>query len=319
MKPRSSNKRSTRSRVKAEVRVRQDSSSPIFAAFAGRLARLLAMLTLMASLAGCAAIKLGYNNADTLALFQLDSYLELTPDQELTVKERVNALIAWHRSTQLPDYVAFIDKARAKVGGQVTVSDVLEFNRQLNARMMTAGDKAAPDIANLALTLSPQQINHAAKKAANDLTKTRREFAREEKGTGEERVKKYAERSESWFGKLTDDQKEIIRKSLASRPTDAAWWIDERERRQREFIVLLRKIQVDRPTEEVATRWLRAYFTQLNVAPDAERRARAESYRRGSAELIAELINNATPEQRARLDKKLNDYAQDFKSLAGPG
>ena len=59
-------------------------------------------------------MKLGYNNADTLALFQLDSYLELNPEQEQTVKERVNALLAWHRSTQLRDYVAFIDKMRAK-------------------------------------------------------------------------------------------------------------------------------------------------------------------------------------------------------------
>ncbi len=103
---------------------------------------------------------------------------------------------------------------------------------------------------------------------------------------------------------------------MASRPTDETWWIDERERRQREFISLLRKIQADRPSEEVATRWLRTYFTHLNVAPDAERRARAESYRRGSAELIAQLINHATPEQRIALDKKLNDYAQDFRSLA---
>ena len=298
--------------------MRNDSSSPIadFHA-AGRLVRLAAVALLTIAVASCAAMKLGYNNADTLALFQLDSYLGLNSDQEHTVKERINPLLAWHRSTQLRDYVAFIDKARAKLAGQVTTADVLEFNQQLNVRMMTLGEKAAPDIAHLALTLAPEQIDRAAKKVAGDATKARREFVREEKGAGAERVKKYAERSESWFGRLTDEQKEIIRKSLASRPADATWWIDERERRQREFIALLRKIQADRPSEEIATRWLRAYFTQLNVAPDAERRARAESYRRGSAELTAQLINHATPEQRVNLDKKLNDYAQDFKSLAG--
>lgn len=262
-------------------------------------------------------MKLGYNNADTIALFQLGSYVDLTPDQELTIKERVNSLVAWHRSTQLRDYVAFLDKTRAKLGGQVTVADVMEFNQQLNARMMTAGDKAAPDIAHLALTLTPEQIDRAAKKVANEATKARREFVRAEKNAGAERVKKYAERTESWFGKLTDEQKEIIRKSLASRPNEGTWWIDERERRQREFIALLRKMHAERPTEEAATRWVRTYFVQLNTTPDAERRARAESYRRGSAELIAQLINHATPEQRVALDKKLNDYAQDFKSLAG--
>ena len=296
--------------------MRNDSSSPISGSIAVGVSRLAAIAAFAVSLASCAAMKIGYNNADTLALLQLDSYLDLTDEQEQTVKERVNALLAWHRTTQLRDYVAFIDKMRAKLGGRVTAADVMEFNQQLNARMMTAADKAAPDIAHLALSLSPEQIDRAAKKIANDATKARREFVRLEKDSGAERAKKYGERAESWFGKLTDEQKEIIRKSLANRPTDATWWIDERERRQREFLTLLRKIQADRPTEEVAARWLRTYFTQLNVAPEAERRARAESYRRGSAELIAQLINHATPEQRAALDKKLNDYAQDFRSLA---
>ena len=214
------------------------------------------------------------------------------------------------------DYVALIDRTRAKLGGRITAADVLDFNQQLNTRMMTAADKAAPDIAHVALTLSPEQIDRAAKKVASDATKARREFVRLENESGAERAKKYGERAESWFGKLTDEQIEIIRKSLASRPTDATWWIDERERRQREFLSLLRKIQTDRPTEEVAARWLRTYFTHLTVAAEAERRARAESYRRGSAELIAQLINHATPEQRAAIDKKLNDYAQDFRSLA---
>ncbi len=216
--------------------MRNDSSSPITGSTAGRVSRLAAIAAFAVSLASCAAIKIGYNNADTLALLQLDGYLDLTDEQEQTVKERVNALLAWHRTTQLRDYVAFIDKTRAKLGGRITAADVMDFNQQLNARMMTAADKAAPDIAHLALSLSPEQIDRAAKKTANDATKARREFVRLEKDSGAERAKKYGERAESWFGKLTDEQKEIIRKSLANRPTDATWWIDERERRQREFL-----------------------------------------------------------------------------------
>ena len=293
-----------------------DSSSPITDFSVGRVTRLAAIAAIAVSVASCAAIRIGYNNADTLALLQLDSYLDLTDEQEQTCKERLNALLAWHRTTQLRDYVALIDRTRAKLGGRITAADVLDFNQQLNTRMMTAADKAAPDIAHVALTLSPEQIDRAAKKVASDATKARREFVRLENESGAERAKKYGERAESWFGKLTDEQIEIIRKSLASRPTDATWWIDERERRQREFLSLLRKIQADRPTEEVAARWLRTYFTHLTVAAEADRRARAESYRRGSAELIAQLINHATPEQRAAIDKKLNDYAQDFRSLA---
>jgi hypothetical protein len=280
-------------------------------------ARLLAVVTLATGLAGCAAMKIGYNNADTLAIIQLNGYVDLTQDQELTVKERISSILAWHRSTQLRDYASFIDQARAKLAGVVTAADVIEFNQQLNARMLTTGDKAAPDIAHVAMTLTTEQIDQAAKKVTSDAAKARREQARLEKEPGAERVKKYAERAESWFGRLTDAQKEIVRKSMANRPADATWWIDEKERRQSEFIALLRKVRTDRPTEETATRWVRAYFKQLAQAPDAERRARMESYRRHNAELVAQLINIATPEQRAHLDKKLADYSGDFRSLAG--
>ena len=292
-------------------------SSPITGNWLTRGALLLAVGALTVALASCATMKLGYNNADTLAVIQLNSYCDLTQDQELTVKERVNSLLAWHRSTQLRDYASFVDQARAKLAGVVTAADVVEFNHQLNARMMATGDRAAPDIAHLALTLTNEQIDQAAKKIASDAAKARREQARLEKEPGAERVKKYGERAESWFGRLTDAQKDIVRKSMANRPSDASWWIDEKERRQREFIALLRKIRAERPTEETATRWVRAYFKQLIQAPDAERRARTEAYRRHSAELVAQLINAATPEQRAHLDKKLADYSGDFRSLAG--
>jgi Family of unknown function (DUF6279) len=297
--------------------LRDDSSSPI-PPTASSLARLGAVLALTVVIASCAAMKLGYNNADTLAWIQLNSYVDLTPEQDQSTKERLSALLAWHRSTQLRDYIAFIDKTRAKVAGPVTAVDVREFNKGVNTRLLTIGDKAAPDIAHFALTLKPEQIDQAAKKIANDAAKARRELARHaDKDVDAERIKKYSERAESWFGKLTDEQREIIRKSMASRPHDPGWWVDERERRQREAIALMRKIQAERPSEEVAARWVRTYFTHVNVPSNAERRARLDSYLRGSDELVAQLINHATPEQRVTLDKKLNDYAQDFKSLAG--
>ncbi len=147
--------------------MRNDSSSPTCDSISLRLIRLVTVAALTVSLAGCAAMKIGYNNADTLALFQLDSYLGL--DAEIRNRRSRNASMgcsAGIASTQLRDYVAFIDKIRAKLGGPVTAADVMEFNQQLNARMMTAGDKAAPDIAHVALNTdartdrSRRQENH---------------------------------------------------------------------------------------------------------------------------------------------------------------
>jgi hypothetical protein len=92
--------------------------------------------------------------------------------------------------------------------------------------------------------------------------------------------------------------------------------MDERERRQREAVALLRRIQAEQPAPEVAAGWIRGYFGELHRSSDAERRARSTEFRQRNAQLIAELMNTATPEQRTVLARKLRGYAEDFTTLA---
>jgi hypothetical protein len=112
---------------------------------------------------------------------------------------------------------------------------------------------------------------------------------------------------------------DAVRTSLASRPAADDWWIGERERRQKGLIVLLRRIQSERPDVDAAARWIRAYFAQIALPAEPERRAALDAFRRGNAEMIAQLVNRATPEQRATLSRKLEGFAQDFVALASKG
>ena len=65
-----------------------------------------------------------------------------------------------------------------------------------------------------------------------------------------------------------------------------------------------------------ATAWLRDYFMQLQNPPDPERRRAMEQFRATNAQLVAELINAATPEQKAALSRRLASFAEDFLALA---
>jgi len=269
-------------------------------------------------LAACSSgVRIGYSYADTLLLYTIDGYVGLTPEQEQLVRERSSALVAWHRSTQLRDYAQFIQEARRKLDGPVSAGDVLAFNRAVNVRLATLGERAAPDLAQLALTLSPEQLARLERKLASDNSKARRELVQlAGKGTLEERVHKVAQRADYWFGSLTPEQLDIVRTTLAGRPDSGAWWIEERERRQREFVAVLQRIQSERPGEDAAARWLRDYFAQLQAPSDPERRRATEQVRAATAELIARLINAATPEQRATLSRRLGSFADDFAALA---
>jgi len=297
-------------------RLRFDSKSPFSL---GSGSRLLALGLFALLFAACSTIKLGYNNADSLLLHSLDRYVSLTDEQEQVVRQRVESLMAWHRATQLADYAAFVQHTRRRLDGSVTPAEILEFNESLNARMAALGERAAPDAAALALMLTPSQIDQVERKLVDDNIKARKQSAQEVRQAVDERAKKYAERSEFWLGKLNAPQVQLVRASLANRPVDSLYWIEARERRTKDLVALMRRIQAERPSEAVAANWFRAYFRELARPSNADQRARAEAFRRDNAQLIAQLVNSASPEQRAHLDRKLSGFATEFVQLAQRG
>jgi len=187
----------------------------------------------------------------------------------------------------------------------------------VNVRLAALGERAAPDLAELALTLTPEQLGRLERKLASDNAKARRELVQVAgKETPDKHLKKYADRADFWFGSVSREQLELIRSALAQRSNNAVWWIEESERRQRELLSVLQRIQSERPGEAVAAAWLRDYFMQLQNPPDAERRRSMQQFRATNAQLVAELINAATPEQKAALSRRLAGFADDFLALA---
>ena len=277
-------------------------------------------LSVVFLVAACSAMKLGYNNADTLVAHGLDSYFDLDDEQAELVRNRTRELLRWHRRTQLAAYSELLHRAQARVGGSVTAAEVLAFQGEIHGMLASLGEHAAPDIAHLSAQLKPGQIDKFAKKMADDTRKARRELVSQAGPHGiDRRGKLYIERVEEWLGPLTHDQQEMVRSSLAERADDRQWWMGERERRQREAVALLRRIEAERPDEAAATRWWRSYFAELAEPRDAERRARVLRARENNAELIAKLINTANSMQRANVARKLRTYADDFTTLASQG
>ena len=272
-------------------------------------------LALLAIAAGCSSVRVGYNNADTLLLYSLDKYLDLNRPQQQLVRDRVRVLLAWHRSTQLHGYADLIEAAGKRIEGHVAADDVLALNLEMNRRLVAVGEQAAPDVAALALTLQPAQLDRFANKLAEDNIKTRREESGR-KRSFEHRTRRGIERAEEWFGSVSPRQEDLIRDTLAARPDSEDWWVQERELRRSDLLALLRRIQAEQPTVDEAARWMREYFAMLAEPHDPARRARMHEFRRGNAELIAALINTASPDQKTTLLKKLHGYAEDFTALA---
>ncbi|MEG2155951.1 MAG: DUF6279 family lipoprotein [Burkholderiaceae bacterium] len=276
-------------------------------------ARLALALAALALLAACSALRIGYNNADAMLAWSLDGYLDLNAEQAAMVRASGARLLAWHRETQLREYSQLLAEARAELGRPVSVGEVLEFQSRLRLKLAAIGEQAAPDMAELALTLRPAQIERLQRKLAEDNAKARRELT----GTGgDPQLKQAIERAEDWFGPLSREQKAGMAQLHAGLPLEAGVWLDERERRQRELLEVLLRIQRDRPSQAEATRWLRGVFAGWMNPPEPARAALSLRWRDHNAAVIAWLINHASRAQREHLAHKLASYQEDVSLLA---
>jgi hypothetical protein len=296
-------------------------SGPLAAtATMGQHARRFVLVSVSVLVVACSQVRLGYNNADTLLAYSLDSYLKLDDEQQRLARSSITELHRWHRSTQLTGYVQLLNDAQSKVGGQVTAADVRAFSADVNRSLAAIGEQAAPDLARLALTLKPQQVDRLQQRLASDTSKARRELVRFAGPESlEQRVQRNVEQAEDWFGSVSPGQREMIRASLAQRPDAQEAWMQERERRQRELVAVIARIRAEQPPVDTAAAWIREYFAQLAEPRDPQRRAQLERMREQNAELVAQLINGASPQQRSALAKKLASYAADLGTLAAQG
>jgi len=282
-------------------------------------ARYFFLLMLAALLGACSSLKLAYNNGDTLLFWWLDAYVDLTSDQKPGVKSDIGELFRWHRKTQLQDYVQVLRTGQRQLQGTPTVADLQADYRDIRARTETILMKAVPDIAELALKLTPQQLAAMEKK----FDKNNRDFRKKNmKGDRAEqmkyRYKKSMEQFELWFGSFSAEQEAVIRKASDARPLDNALWLDERMRRQQSILDLAKKIQQEKPTQAVAEGWVRDLLKDLFERQEkpSDRKPFFDAYLASTLELVHTVIRVATPEQKDHAQKRMQGWIDDFAALA---
>lgn len=269
-------------------------------------------------LQGCSAVRLGYGNADSLARWWIDQYLDLSPEQDALTRERLGRFLAWHRKTQLPDYVIFLRQGQDYVGGQPSSDDTLKLGEGMVRRARLLAEQAIPDIADLLVTVTPAQIERMARRQADknlDYSKEAR-LAEGESGQRKARYKRLLERGEYWFGDFSGEQREALRRLIESQESGGQFWYEERLRRQRDWLDLVRQVQRDKPPRERVIKLLRDYAAGFDLPANPARLAQAQALRRASADLAVAIHAMTTPAQRAHARHKLDDLMRDMAELS---
>lgn len=276
------------------------------------------MLLFACLLAGCSALRLGYANGDTFVYWWLNSYVDFTDNQKPWVKAHIDNLLAWHRKTQLKDYAQVLSLVQQRLQQKVTPADVLGDYAVLKKRTLLVVDKAMPELTDLALSLQPQQIAYLEKKFASNNEKYRKEYLQGSlEKRQERRYEQVMKHAEYWFGNFSEEQEAQIRAASYARPLNNELLLAERMRRQQELIRILKKLHAERPTREAATAMLKDYVAvSTEHFTYAENKAFFDASSDGTAQMAAQIINLATPAQKAHAMKRLQKWIEDCNAMA---
>ncbi|AKU23247.1 DUF6279 family lipoprotein [Massilia sp. NR 4-1] len=284
-----------------------------------RRASLYIVLALALLVTACSSLRLAYNNGDTLLYWWLDGYIDFDGEQKGEAKHDIDELFRWHRKTQLQDYVQVLQKAQAQLQqGKVSRADLLASYHDARNRTQALLLKAAPDIADMALTLHPEQLAQMERKfAKNNADFRKKNMKGDREQQNKFRYKKSMDQFELWFGNFSSEQEAAIRRASDARPLDNEIWLDERMRRQRSILELAQRISREQPSREQAIAWVQSLIRESFARMDnSERKPFMDAYTNSSIDLVYTVVQLATPAQKAHAHKRMQGWIDDFNTLA---
>ncbi|MEO7152267.1 MAG: DUF6279 family lipoprotein [Burkholderiaceae bacterium] len=276
----------------------------------------LACAALLAA-AGCSFVRLGYNQAPALAYWWLDRYADFDAAQAPRAREALASWFAWHRAEQLPDYVRLLQRAQDEVARPATADQLCSWYDEGRSRARTAFEAAVPAIAELAVTLSPAQIEHIEQRQAKVNVEHREETLQADPVERlKALVKRTTERAEMLYGPLDASQRERLTAALRLSPYDAERSYAQRRRNQQDAVQILRQAagtgSAGQPAAQAA---LAAYAKRLMRPADPEQARHFEQVVRHNCGMLAGLHNSSTPEQRRRAGDKFGEWIADLRAL----
>lgn len=282
--------------------------------------RIIGLLVLAMLLTACSSLKLGYNSLPDVAYWWLDGYVDFSEAQTPRVREDLARLQMWHRRAELPRYAQLLQRLEQLAPVDVTASQVCAVATEIAERLTAIGDQAEPAVVTLALGLSPAQLAQLDKKYQKNNAQYRREWlALSPVELHNKRYQLLVERSEQFYNRLDEAQRAALRSQVERSVFDARLVLAERQRRQQDALVTLKKL-AGRPMALAEARALvHAYLHRVQTSPDPVNRRYQEALIQESCQTIAALHNSTNAVQRESAGRRLRSYQQDLRDLSAPG
>lgn len=279
--------------------------------------RLLLLIIAASLLTACSAIKLAYNQAPDLTYWWLDGYFDFNEQQTPKLRDELAKLFAWHRANELPKTANLLADVAKRMPGEISATQACMWYGQARGLIDNVSDQALPALAELAPSITPDQIVHLQRKYSKVNDEYMRDYIQGSPASREaKRLKQSMDRSESLYGKLEQAQIAAIKQVLAASSFDAATSLKERQRRQQELVDILKNLAALKATPQASQQVLKAYIQRTWESPDPAYRAYVQRLTQQACQSFASIHASTTPAQRANAARVLKAYEADLRILA---
>lgn len=278
-----------------------------------RMGGSITALALVATLAACSTLKLAYNNLPEVAYWWLDRYVDFSGAQTPKARDDLSALLAWHRETELPKIIAVLRKAEALAPGDVTPAQVCELLADIRTRLLAVAERAERPGAALAVTLSEAQLETLERKYAKNNAEYVEDWVdRTPAQQQEKRYDRFLEQNEDFYGRLDNDQRDLLRQLTARSAFDARRVDAERRKRQQEALALLWKLKLAQTSAADAQPMIHAFVRRIAETRSGYQHHMLEE----GCQNVATLHNATRADQRQKAVERLRAYEAELRDLA---
>ena len=277
----------------------------------------LALLATVA-LAGCSAVKLGYEQGPSLSYWWLDAHLDFNDRQTPQVREALERLQRWHRQRELPVYADLLARMATLAEGPIEAEQVCQIEREVLQRLDVLQREALRTFSPVAAQLDARQIRHLSAHLEQKNVRWEEEWLQGSTSARlQRRLDKVIDRNSDFYGSLSPAQTLLLRKHLEQSTWTPEWGRQERLRQQRDLVGTLMRIeQADLPAKSAETALLGVWERWLTPPAEADRQ-RWQAWLEQGCKNLAELHNSTSTEQRQRAARRLRAYEKDLRELAG--
>jgi hypothetical protein len=268
-------------------------------------------------LAGCSSLRLAYGGGPQLAWWWLDGYFDFTVEQSDAARGAIDGWFDWHRRTQLVPTAVFLESVASEMSEPTTPQAVCRVQERAAALVDVAVQQAILAAAPVSARLGPPQLRHLELRHEKVNAELRDEYL---KPSPEQRrratVERLVDRTENLYGRLDEAQRRLIAEGIETSPFEPERWLAERERRQRETLGTLRRLQAERADADQRIAALRALASHFGQSPDPAYRSYRDRLATYNCAFGARIHNATTPAQRQAARERLRGWASDLRAIA---